>query len=180
MTALIELLPLRCIRCSTPVPAEMDEVAWVCSQCGQGLLLDETRGLSPVEIQFASGIAQNTKGRPFWTADGQVDLQREAYGTFGKKTGEAERFWGKGRRFFIPAFNCSLDTLIDLGTELLNQPPALPPGPAVSFEPAVLGVEDLPALAEFIVMGIEAARKDQVKSLGVSVRLSNPVLWILP
>ena len=180
MTAPIELLPLRCIRCSTPVPAEMDEVAWVCGQCGQGLLLDEAQGLAPVEIHFTSGIATGAKGRPFWTADGQVDLHREAYGTFGKKTGEAERFWEKGRRFFIPAFNCPLDTLIDLGAEFLNRPPALQPGPAVPFEPVVLGQEDLPALAEFIVMGIEAARKDQIKSLGLNVHLANPDLWILP
>jgi hypothetical protein len=180
MIAPVELIALRCIRCNTPVPAEPDEVAWVCSNCGQGLLLDETNGLSAVEIHFASRIPSNTKGRPFWIVDGQVDLQREAYGTFGKKTGQAVRFWEHGRRFFVPAFRCPLDTLLDLGTALLQNPPDLGPGPDVPFEPVVLGPEDLPALAEFIVMAIEAARRDQVKSLKLAVRLSDPALWILP
>ena len=38
------LVALQCTRCSTPVPAEPDEVAWICLNCGQGLLLDEVEG----------------------------------------------------------------------------------------------------------------------------------------
>ena len=35
----VELVPLLCVRCQAPVPARPGEVAWVCEQCGQGLVL---------------------------------------------------------------------------------------------------------------------------------------------
>jgi hypothetical protein len=41
-------------------------------------------------------------------------------------------------------------------------------------------LEDVSAAAEFIVMAIEAGRKDKLKELDFSLKLSTPVLWILP
>jgi hypothetical protein len=38
----------------------------------------------------------------------------------------------------------------------------------------------LPSLIEFIILGIEAGRKDNVKSIDISVELDTPHLWILP
>jgi len=103
MQAPVELVPLRCLRCDTPVPAEPDEVAWLCAQCGQGLLLDEAKGLAALEIQTAAGIPPGALGRPFWVASGQVRLQRETHeGFIGRRTGQAERFWAEPRRFFVP------------------------------------------------------------------------------
>jgi hypothetical protein len=35
-------------------------------------------------------------------------------------------------------------------------------------------------LAEFMVLSVEAERKDDLKELGIQLRLSQPVLWVLP
>jgi len=35
-------------------------------------------------------------------------------------------------------------------------------------------------MAEFIVMGIEAARKDNLKEMTFTLNLSSPELWIVP
>lgn len=181
MAAPVELVPLRCLRCETPVPAQVEEVAWVCAQCGQGLLLDESAGLVELEVHYASGLAEGKTGRPFWVADGRVRLERETYGGFSKGgAGEAEGFWGQARRFYIPAYACSLDELLEAGARFLRQPPPLEPGPAVKFLPAILSPEDLQALAEFIVVAIEAERPDRLKKVDVSVELFRPALWILP
>ena len=180
MTAPVELLPLRCVRCGTHVPAEVDEVAWVCNQCGQGLLLDRESGLAPLQVHFMAGVSPAEKGKPFWVASGSASLQREAYGTWGKKTGEAERFWNEQRRFFVPAFTLPLDTLLELGARYLLQPPNLEDGSGVPFEPVILSPEDVPALAEFIVLAIEAERKDSLKAIQAAVRLDSPELWVLP
>jgi hypothetical protein len=181
MPAPVELVALRCLRCETPVPAGPDEVAWVCGQCSQGLSLDPDHGLVPLEIQGAAGIPAGAQGRPFWVVDGQVRLQREAQGGFlGNRTEQAERFWAVTRRFFIPAFTCPLDELLELGAFLIEQQPNLQPGPLSRFQPVTLSPTDVPALAEFIVLAVEAGRKDNLKRIDISLNLDSPALWILP
>ena len=181
MQAPVELVPLRCLRCDTPVPAEPDEVAWLCAQCGQGLLLDEAKGLAVLEIQTAPGIPPGALGRPFWVASGQVRLQRETHeGFIGRRTGQAERFWAEPRRFFVPAFTCPLDELLELGSFLVQQQPALQVGPPARFQPVTLPPDDVAALAEFVVLAVEAGRKDNLKRMDVAVTLGSPALWVLP
>jgi hypothetical protein len=33
---------------------------------------------------------------------------------------------------------------------------------------------------EFIILTVEPGRKDDIKSIGVTVELDTPVLWVLP
>jgi hypothetical protein len=40
--------------------------------------------------------------------------------------------------------------------------------------------EDIKALTEFIVVGIEAERRDDVKEISFSLQLETPTLWVLP
>ncbi len=179
MPAPIELIPLLCFKCQAPVLAQPDETAWVCAQCGQGLLLSETKGTVPLEVHFAVGIAPNTPGRPFWVAGGTVDLQRRIFGG-GDQSAVAQKFWAAGRTFFIPAFSLPLADLIDWGVRMVQQPPLLAPGGAATFLPVTLQPQDVQAYAEFIVMGIEAARKDNLKELQFTLKLETPALWIFP
>jgi hypothetical protein len=174
----VELIPLVCPKCNTQVPAETDEVAWVCAQCGQGLLLDEEKGLAPIEVYFAAGIPPGAKGKPFWVADGQVTTRRQAY--TGNQDSEAQIFWSQPRRFFIPAFAGTLDDRLNLAMSLMVHPPALQTGTSALFEAVIMHLEDVTAAAEFVVMAIEASRKDKLKELDFSLELSTPVLWILP
>ncbi|MCL4562492.1 MAG: hypothetical protein M1281_18005 [Chloroflexi bacterium] len=175
----IQLIPLLCCKCQTPVLAQPDETAWVCEQCGQGLLLSETEGTVPLDVHFGVGIAPNVKGRPFWVAAGTVQLQRRIYGS-GDQSPVAQKFWASGRTFFIPAFSLPLADLVDGGVKMLLQPPTLAPGGEAAFLPVTLHREDVNAYAEFIVMGIEAARKDNLKELQFTLTLETPALWILP
>lgn len=174
----VELIPLVCSKCNRPVPAEPGQVAWACEQCGQGLLLDESKGLVPLEICYAAGINPNTKGKPFWVAEGRVTLHREMYA--GNSEREAQAFWSQPRRFFVPAYVTQLNSLVEAGVSLLYKQPDLQPGPAAAFEPVVLQVEDIQPAAEFIVMAVEAGRKDKLKEVNFNLQLSAPVLWILP
>jgi hypothetical protein len=168
----IELIPLVCLQCSTPVPAEIEEVAWVCGQCGQGMYLHKGEELVPMQVNFS-------KGKPFWVAEGQVSLRRETYGS--SRNGEAEAFWSQPRRFFVPAYSGTLEELLSKGLSLLMQPPELHPGPTVRFEPVTLSQEDVLPAAEFVVVAAEAGRKDRLKKLDFELKFqAAPVLWILP
>jgi hypothetical protein len=179
MTAPVELIPLLCTRCQAPIPAGLDEVAWVCAQCGQGLLLSEEKGAVPLEICFAAGLDERGGGRPFWVVPGKVELQRKIFGG-GDPGGQARVFWGAGRTFFVPAYTCTLDELVQIGMQMIGQAPVLQPGPAVPFIPVTMLPEDVQPYAEFIVMGIEAGRKDRLKELQFKLDLGQPVLWVLP
>ena len=179
MSSAIELIPLLCTRCQTVIPAESDEVAWACAQCGQGLLLDEAKGAIPLAINYAAGIPANQKGWPFWVATGQVSVQKRSIFGSGDQGNTTRLFWQVAHRFFVPAFSLQLDQLITWGTRFLQQPPALQPGPAAAFAPATLHHEDLQPMAEFIVLGIEADRKDKVREIEFTLQLSQPELWVL-
>jgi len=178
MAAPVELIPLVCARCQNPVAAQSDEIAWVCEQCGQGLLLSEDQGTQLLEIHFSAALKATQKGRPFWVARGTVELDREVYGG-GDRGKDARQFWGSGRTFLVPAFTCPLEQAVQIGQQLLNQPAALQDGPAVAFEPVTMLPEDMRAYADFIVMAVEAGRPDKLKDLKFNLALDPPVLWVL-
>lgn len=156
-------------------------MAWVCAQCGQGLLLDEREGLENLEIHYGSGISPGEKGKPYWVVEGRVKLEREAQeGWFDRSEQHAQRLWGEKRKFFIPAFNTSLDDLLEISSFMFSQPPDLLDGPTADSEAVILSPQDLASVVEFIILSVEAGRKDDIKSIDVTVELDVPVLWVLP
>ncbi len=182
----IRLVPLLCVKCRAPVPAQPDELAWVCEQCGQGLLLDPapapgssesaTRAL---DIFFSKAVPSGQKGRPFWVARGQVMItDRQTYK--GNESRAAGEFWAGPRLFSIAAWETSLNEMFSLGVQLLNQPLRLEPGSPTPFLPVVTPPADVRALAEFLVMSIEADRRDALKTLNFDLKLEPLQLWILP
>lgn len=180
MDQTIHLIPLICPNCSTPIPAEPHEAAWACGQCGQGLALHSDKGLQTVAIQYQKEIPPGRRGRPYWMTVGKVQLEREAYRSKSGAREEAQAFWSAPRRFFIPAFPMGTETLLQTGVSLLVNPPTLIPGAPVPFEPVTLGIEDIQPVAEFIIMAIEAGRKDSLKRAEIQLDLSAPTMWILP
>jgi len=174
----IELVPLNCLRCGTPLPAEIDEVAWVCEECEQGQQLGH-QGLRPLEIHYDQRITPTQKGRAFWVCEGRVTLQRETYGS-GKSDKESQQFWSQPHKFIIPAFPYPVQEFASDGLQWLQNPPLMEPGPLARFDPVTVPVEDVQVWAEFLVVAFEAQRKDKIKKVAFSLELSEPHLWILP
>lgn len=174
----VSLIPLLCVRCQAPVSAGLEEVAWVCETCGQGLLLGEDGQLIALEVHYAAAIPAGGQGRPFWVAGGQAVLQRQTYKR--DESREMQAFWQTPRRFFIPAFELPLQQMLELGSALLRQPPELTPGSPARFIGVRVPPGDVTPLAEFILLSIEAERKDALRSLDFQLTLSQPSLWILP
>ncbi len=176
MAVPIELIPLNCIRCDVPIPANPDEIAWVCRDCGQGQRLqDEQTILTPLEVHYSAGIQPGATGKPYWVVQGQVSLDRQ---TFGRKAKDSSALWSRPHKFIVPAYECPLDQMIERGTQLLRRPPSFNPGSPAPFTPVTLLMEDLPALVDFIVVAIEAERKDSLRTVHFNVQISTPELWI--
>lgn len=175
----VRLVPLVCVQCRAPVPASIDEVAWVCQLCGQGLLIDDRQGARALDVFFSAHLKHNQNGRPFWLCSGQVAIQRrETYR--GDESRTARQFWAAPRPFYIPAWAASLDEVVSTGVYLLKNPPDPQPGSAAPFQPVVTPPVDLQALAEFMILSIEAERRDALKQVDFTVALQAPQLWVLP
>ena len=144
------------------------------------MALDQQRGLVPIPVYYSAGIPASADGKPYWVVDGQATLRRETYRSNSQSAREAEQFWSQPRRFFIPAYETPLDVLLSQAVKLLVQQPTLQAGAAARFEPVTLALEDIQPAAEFIVMAVEAARKDMLKNVDFQVKLGSPALWILP
>jgi len=174
----IELVPLVCLQCNTRLPAQPGEYAWVCTNCQQAMTLDEKVGLEKLWLYCQAGIPPGQAGKPFWVATGRVRVDRQTYS--GNQDAEAQRFWSSERTFFVPAYTLPLENLLEVGVRLLRTPPALQGGPATRFEPVTLPRRDVRAVAEFIVVAVEADRKDKLQEVQLSVEMEEPALWILP
>jgi hypothetical protein len=173
------LIPLLCVRCSQPLPAQVDEVAWACPNCGQGQLLSQDDQLAAVEIHYSADLEPGARGRPFWVAQGEVsDLVRKRFK--GDQSKEMQRYWASPRRFFVPAYEMSLEQIVETGLKLIETQPALSPGPPAEFLPVTVLPDDVRALAEFIVLAVEAARKDHLSRLQFDLQLGEAELWIIP
>lgn len=180
MDQTIHLVPLVCLQCSTPIPAEVHETAWVCAQCGLGMALHSIQGLQAISVQYLNTTPKDGDGKPYWVADGKVTLERQSYGSKSGTAADAQSFWSAPRRFFIPAFLVDTETLLQTGVSLLVNPPALVAGPAVPFKAVTLAIEDIQPVAEFIIMAVEAGRKDALKTVTFNLSLGAPTLWVLP
>ena len=141
-------------------------------------MLDTQKGLQPQVVHYSSQIKPGATGRPFWVADGRAAVERATFS--GDYNPQARKYWGQPRRFFIPAFTCPLDVLVQLGAGWLDNPPDLQEGPPADFAAITLPPGDAAALAEFIIVGVEAARPDKLKEIQLTLELSAPQLWILP
>ena len=182
----VELIPMQCVRCQNPILAQPDEVFWVCATCGQAQMLSDERGLLPEVIHYAAGgsprsagdIPQNTPGKPVWVVTGQVLLNRQTYS--GDNSRDMQQFWAQPRPFFIPAYTLPLEQLMVSCVQMLRQPPALQESTSpAAFYPVTVHAEDLQALAEYLVLDIEAERKDMLKELDFKVQLGTPEMWVV-
>jgi len=177
MTERAGLVALQCVRCNTPVPAEADEVAWICQNCGQGLLLDENLGLKPITVHSAAHEGPAKPWKPFWIALGRVRFsRRESYG----RDSAPEPRWAQPARFVLPAFATSVEQAVAIGVNLLLRPPELTEGRAQPLHGATVLPDQIGPLARFVVLTIEADRDDKLEAIDFTVELDPPELWCLP
>lgn len=174
----VELVPLKCTYCDTLITPDKGSIIWFCETCGQGQKLDDELGLVPIEIHYAMvDNGTNTKLLPFWVAKGRVTiLQRES--DLGQ--GPSDQYWVKDHTFFVPAFDCSIKDAVLWGMHYLHTPLQLKEGERGESVRVTIDDRDAQTLAEFIVLSIEAERRDRLKNLEFDLNLQDMVLWVIP
>ena len=177
----MQLVPLNCLECRHPIPAQPDEVAWVCSECGKGQRLSDEDNLIPLDVRYSASIAEGKTGRPFWVVVAEIQINRRVVAQQRGVSDESVRkTWEAPRRFFIPAFNLSIQELLSGVRESLFSPPETVPGPPAAFHSVTRRSMELQPLIEFLVMSIEADREDKLSYFKFTTVLEEPEFWILP
>lgn len=175
----VSLIPLVCVDCRQPIKAQPDEVAWVCSTCHKGNILGDDGRLRSLDVKYAANLGQNSPGRPHWAVIGTVTIRvRNTYK--GNESRDSSAFWAEPRLFLIPAFAAPLEVQVAQAMQWLRStPPAVVDDQLASLLPVVIPARDIHPMAEFIVLAIEADRRDAMKTLDFQVDLQVPQLWIL-
>lgn len=180
----MKLVACRCPECGQPLRPENEHIIVACENCGAAVHLSDD-GLVPIQVGYAAPQpeAQVTEWRPFWIFRGQVHLLRRE--TQDGRSGElaSAQFWGQPRYLYVPAWDLPLKQVREMGSFMVRHQPAyqLIPRPGEGrLLPIVLSTEDALKVAEFIVLDIEARRKDWLKRIDFRLELKDPVLCALP
>ena len=176
----MKLIVLRCPNCGQELTPGDDDLIVLCAPCGTAIEFTE-EGLRPIEIKYAASAAKSTEWRPWWVFTGQVSItRRETQG--GNQRDEALRFWSQVTRFYIPAWELSLQSVREAGLAQLQKQPqlqAMPRPTGARLTPVVVSAIDARQLLDYLVLTVEAGRKDWLKDLQFTVEVGQPELWAL-
>ena len=181
----MKLLALNCPECHQPLTPKNDHIVTLCQECLTPVQINDD-GLTPIQIHYAAPQNETmiSEWQPFWIFEGQVHLLKRETQSGHKSGGQAARtLWGQPRTFYVPAWDLSLCTAQDIGSNMLQQQPIFETGPQPSqpkLLPVVVAIDDAVKLLEFIVLAIEARRDDWLRDLDFRLEVQTPELWALP
>lgn len=179
----MKLLLLRCPQCQSPLtPGPLDVVVG-CTQCFAAVAMEE-EGLHLVDVQYTAAKSSVEQWLPFWVFNGRVHLsQRHTQGGSSSAQKEAEKFWSTERRLYVPASDMEMATARQIGQRFVEDQIRLTavPRPAEALlSAATVTASDGLKLLEFIVLSLEAERKDWLRELRFRIEAGEPELWALP
>lgn len=181
----MKLLALRCPQCGQNLEPQSNEVVVVaCAACHTAVTLHQS-GLQPIDIYYAAPANDQVAAwLPFWVFHGRVHLERrESQGGSRGADKEAAQLWQRVQRLYAPAWELPAVRARALGSQLVQAQPlfqAIPrPADALLTE-ATIAPEDGLKLLDFIVLSIEAERKDWLRDLKFNIETGPPALWAIP
>ncbi len=180
----MKLVLCRCPECGQPLKPENAHIIVACENCGTAVHLGD-EGLAPIEVGYAEprpGV-EVLEWRPFWIFRGQVHIRRRETQGGGSSGDRSARLWSQPRYLYVPAWNLTLKQVQGIGSGMIARQPVyqlVSRPPEARLLPVVLSVEDAQKMIEFIVLAIEARRKDWLKRLEFELELKEPVLCALP
>lgn len=181
----MKLVLLRCPTCSEPLKPDNDDVVLACTNCHTPSAVS-VNGAAKMPVQF--GIPADFKARsdrwmPFWVFDGRAKIIRRETQGGRSQTKDMAQLWGAERRFYVPAWELGLHVAQDIGSRMVQRQPSFVEidRPAEAHLHTVLVTpKDAKNLLEFIVLAIEARRKDWLRDLQFELEVGEPKLWALP
>jgi hypothetical protein len=182
----MKLILLRCPNCGEPLNPANDDVMIPCSNCFTPVAIT-VNGPQKMTVRYAVPGKRSVSGKrwfPFWVYEGRARiLRRETQG--GSRSGrkESEKLWGATRLLYVPAWELDLHNAQEIGSQLIQEQPEIrfvdQPEKA-QLLPATVTPKDAQKLLEFVVLAIEARRRDWLKDLEFDLEVNEPELWGMP
>jgi hypothetical protein len=180
----MKLTLLRCPNCARRLAPENNNVVFMCTNCFTSVSVSDS-GIETADIRFAlppKGDLRTQQWLPFWVYEGQVHILRRE--TQGRSDGKASDIqWARSLRMVVPAWEISMQVAQDIGSRFIQHQPVMKfverPDDAY-MAPAVVTPGDALRLLEFIVLAIEARRRDWLKDIDFRIEAGAPELWALP
>jgi hypothetical protein len=180
MSTNIQLVSLRCAKCSQPLAGDPQSLFWYCAACGSGFEIVRHQELVPIPVYFARKGQTNSEFYPFWAFDATLQLgKREGKGGFfSSPKGLIHLFEERqALRFYIAAFQKDLDAKEPLGLQLTQEQPELEFLHSQKSLPRVdLSQEDARKIADYLLITSEIEQKDTLRTLQYQLTLQNPML----
>lgn len=181
----MKLVLLRCPNCGRALTPENDDVVVACNHCRTPVAIARD-GPSRISVRFAvSGdeIGRQDAWHPFWVFSGKVNIsRRETQGGARSGAKDSAALWGSPRRLYVPAWELSMRIAQEVGSRLVQEQPRFRfvDQPQESrLVAATVTPGDARRLLEFVVLAIEARRRDWLKDLDFAMDLDQPELWAL-
>jgi hypothetical protein len=180
MSTNIQLVSLRCSKCSQPLSADANGIFLYCGACGAGFEILNHQELVELPVYFARKGNKNQEFAAFWAFDATLELtKRDAKGGFfSNPKGLAQLFEERrGLRFYVAAFQKDLDSKEPVALELTYEQPELEYLHAQKkFPPVEISQEDAKKIADYLLITSEIEQKDTLKALEYRLTLQNPML----
>lgn len=182
----MKLILLVCPNCGQPLHPDKEDVVIACPNCHTPVAI-AVNGPQKMTVHYAVPGKKSASGKrwfPFWVFEGRAHiLKRETQG--GSRSGrkDSEKLWGASRRLYVPAWEIDLHNAQEIGSQLIQKQPEVQfvnsPEDAQLIS-ATVTPTDARKLLEFVVLAIEARRRDWLKDLEFNLEINDPELWGMP
>jgi len=180
MSTNIQLVSLRCSKCSQPLSADKNGIFLYCAVCGEGFEIVRHQEVVPLPVYFARRGNSNQEFAAFWAFDATLELtKRDAKGGFFSSPKGLVQLFEKrhGLRFYVPAINKDLDSKEPVALQLTYEQPELEYlHPQKKFPAVEITQEDAKKIADYLLITSEIEQKDTLRTLEYRLVLQNPML----
>ena len=119
-----------------------------------------------------------------WVFNGKVNIiRRESQGSSKGADKDAARLWGSTDRLFAPAWTMPIRQAREIGSQFVVHKPslaAMTPGEGMLMQEATITPDDGLKLLDFIVLSLEADRKDWLEDFQFDIQTTGYELWAIP
>lgn len=187
----LRLVALKCEKCGSLLDADQNDVVYYCNNCDTGYeLINEKDELVPAEVDFA--LPANVMDAeviyyPFWVFDADITISsRDVSGSSGiigelfKKNQGDGGTAGHVKKFYVPAFDTSLENIKKLGLGFTQHQPDYETVTKDKVRGCIYSSKDAEKIAEFIFLSLEAEKPDKLSSISYDLGLSSSKIVGMP
>lgn len=182
---MMQLVALKCPTCGQNLkPLSNEAVVVSCGNCKTAVSLHQS-GIKAIDVKYAPPSSDKVETwLPLWVYTGKVNIKRrESQGSSKGADKDAAKLWGNAQRLYVPAWQEPVRQAREIGSRFVVRQlvfEAIEPTDAMVMQEATVSPEDGLKLLDFIVLSLEASRKDWLEDLKFEIQTMGHELWAIP